>query len=106
MDLIVALVKLVVSVLVISAGAHLAGIRGATFWKSLVVAFLSWVIVAILTFFAIPVILIPFINVLVMAVIAFAATSIAAKMVFDVPWEKVWLMALIVGLLHLIIGLF
>lgn len=106
MDIIVALVKLVISVLVIAAGAHLAGIRGATFGKSLVVALLSWIIVAILTFIAIPVIWIPLINVLVLAVIAFAATSIAAKMVFDVPWEKVWLMALIVGLLHLVIGLF
>ena len=86
-------------------GARMAKLENVGFVKPLVVAIGSYLVMAVLVFGLALLMLVPGLNLVLGAVILFAATSVAAKFVFDCPWETSWMIALVVSIAHGLLGL-
>jgi hypothetical protein len=105
MGLMGGLIGLVVHVLLIMLGAAVAKIEKAGFWRSLGVALLSFLLIWVISFLVWPLKLVPIVGGLVVALVAFIGTSLAARLVFDCRWEAAWTLAFVVAVAQFVLKL-
>ena len=99
------IVGFIVHALIIWAVAtYVAKLESAGLLQSLLVALFSYVAMFLLSLVTVLFLLIPIVNVIVLALILFAGTAIAAKLVFGCDWEPAWTIGLFVAIAHAVLS--
>ncbi len=71
-------------------GAHIAGFEHIDIWRSAVIAFLSYIVMAVVGLLLSPLMLVPFLNMFVGAIVLGLGTAVAAKIVLSSDWKPAW----------------
>ena len=78
-------------VFVIYIGAQFAELEDVDIWRCVTVAFISYLVMFVLMLLLSPLLLVPFVSSLFGAIVLFAGTAFAAKMVLSCDWQPAWI---------------
>ena len=99
-----ALVSFIVHAILIWLGVKVAGVKNASFWHCLIIALLSFIIVAVLRVFLFPLFLVPLLSSLISAALLLFATAFASKLIVDMEWGPAWTISIVVAITHAILN--
>ena len=85
-------------------GAQIAQLEYADFWRCVVVALVSYVVMFFVGIALFPLILVPLINVFFGAIVLGLGTSIAAKIALGCDWKPAWTVGITAAAANLLFG--
>ena len=88
------LLEMALHVMAIYAGCSIAQLEYVDIWRSVFIAFISYVVMLLIAIpLALVLVLVPVLHALIGAVILLLGTAVAAKIVLSVDWKEAWIIA-------------
>lgn len=96
------LIGIILHVIAVYIGAHIAEFESVDIWRSLVIAIVSYIAMFIVALLLFPLILVPVVNIFLGSIVLGAGTAIAAKIVLSCDWKPAWTVGITAAVINLL----
>jgi hypothetical protein len=94
------LILIALHVVAIYAGSSIAQLEYVDIWRSIVIAFISYIVMFIIGLAIFPLLAVPVLSALAGAGVLLLGTALASKVVLSLAWKEAWIIAATAGVVN------